>query len=225
MTRTEIILQTAALERKRLIEDDGRILRPAVSRGRGIASSFWGSAWCRHVAEYSDYESRLPLGRSLLRAGGVVDLETGFGTVSGVCASDAVYHPRILVKPPELEELERVRALCSGRLGSLADFLEGRLSDAVIEILCDSEHGLFPRQDEIRFICDCFDDSLLCPHCAALLYGLGPCLDDSPELFFRLRGIDASAFFDSSHALEVLPEVSDTADLSELAEAFGIEFE
>src|SRR5688500_16294737 len=53
----------------------GREPQPvAKMSGRDIAKSFWGKAWCENLERYSDYETRLPRGRSYVRSGAVVDL-------------------------------------------------------------------------------------------------------------------------------------------------------
>ena len=39
----------SAADFARMLEAEGEILKPAVSRGKAIASSFWGRAWCRAV--------------------------------------------------------------------------------------------------------------------------------------------------------------------------------
>mgnify|MGYP003416988619 CR=1 FL=1 len=52
----------------------GRELAP-VTAGRAIGKTFWGKAWCDNIESYSDYENRLPRGRTYLRNGSVVDLQ------------------------------------------------------------------------------------------------------------------------------------------------------
>ncbi len=59
-----------------------------------------------------------------------------------------------------------------------------------MDIVTDRDTGLFPKPDEITLACDCPDWATMCKHAAAVLYGIGSRLDDSPELLFRLRGVD-----------------------------------
>ena len=49
----------------------GGALQPVVVEGRQIAHTFWGRAWCDHLEQFSDYENRLPRGRSYVRNGAV----------------------------------------------------------------------------------------------------------------------------------------------------------
>ena len=53
-----------------------------VIEGRTIATSFWGKAWCDNLERYSDYENRLPRGRTYVRNGSVVDLQIAKGEVA-----------------------------------------------------------------------------------------------------------------------------------------------
>ena len=79
---------------------------------------------------------------------------------------------------------------CSGGIDSLVELLQGRFSKGVMERICRQDTGLFPRPSEIRFTCSCPDYASMCKHIAAVLYGVGARLDESPELLFRLRAVD-----------------------------------
>jgi hypothetical protein len=46
-----------------------RDLRPVKIEGRKIARTFWGEAWCGNLERYSDFENRLPRGRTYVRNG------------------------------------------------------------------------------------------------------------------------------------------------------------
>ena len=59
----------------------GRQTSPVIIEGRKIAKTFWGKAWCDNLERYSDFESRLPRGRTYVRNGSVVDLQIAPGTV------------------------------------------------------------------------------------------------------------------------------------------------
>ena len=66
----------------------------------------------------------------------------------------------------------------------------GTASDRVMSIVTDRSQGLFPGPREMTFDCSCPDWAEMCKHVAAVLYGVGARLDGSPELLFRLRGVD-----------------------------------
>ena len=215
--------QTAA-DFARMLEAEGEILEPAVSRGKAIASSFWGRAWCRAVESWQDYESRLPAGRSLLKNGAVIDLKLSRSLAEARVAADQLYRVRIVFNDAEPEQTDRLRQRCAGKLTSLVDLIEGRLSEEVISLICDPDSGLFPRYGELRTICNCIDDAVLCRHAAAALYAIAPRLDEKPELFFTLRGIDPADFFAAADAVSA---AAGNTELSaeELSEAFGVDIE
>lgn len=216
----EMKAHTEALAKK--LKQQGETLNPVTSNGRGIAKSFWGRAWCRNIESYQDYESRLPRGRSYLKNGAVIHLAILPGEVEALVAGSELYHVRIAIDPVAPERWETLKKQCAGKIGSLMDLVEGRLSDAIIELLCGPDTGLFPLSEEIHLDCDCPDWADLCKHLAAVLYGIGARLDDDPGLFFVLRGVDRNELF-AGDLSGVLPDAPD--DVESLSETFGIELD
>ena len=53
----------AAREMEKL-RKQGHPVSPVSIEGRTIARTFWGKAWCENLEKYSDYENRLPRGRT-----------------------------------------------------------------------------------------------------------------------------------------------------------------
>jgi uncharacterized Zn finger protein len=109
------------------------------------------------------------------------------------------------------------------------ELLQGRFSKGVMERLCRQDTGLFPRPSEIRFTCSCADYASMCKHIAAVLYGVGARLDESPELLFRLRAVDETELLsDLGSALPVTRTKRDTAQTlvgDDLAALFGLDME
>ena len=99
----------------------------------------------------------------------------------------------------------------------------------MMERLCRQDTGLFPRSSEIRFICSCSDYASMCKHIAAVLYGVGARLDESPELLFRLRAVDETELLsDLGSALPDTRTKRDTAQTlvgDDLAALFGLDME
>jgi uncharacterized Zn finger protein len=83
-----------------------------------------------------------------------------------------------------------IRKSCTGHIGSLLELLQGRFSNEVMRVVTDPSNGMFPQPDEINFECSCPDWAVMCKHVAAVLYGVGVRLDQSPELIFKLRDVD-----------------------------------
>ena len=215
----------------RKLEKKGRKLAPVHLTGRSIANSFWGKAWCNNLESYSDYASRLPRGRSYLRQGAVLDLQIGRGSVKAVVSGTRLYEVAVGIDTLSKAAWTRLKQECAGQVGSLIDLLQGKLSASVMEIVTRKETGLFPKPGEIHLECSCPDWADLCKHVAAVLYGVGTRLDESPELLFTLRGIDhlelIATAARSVTANLAAPGASEAATLDDgsLAEIFGVEIE
>lgn len=175
----------------------GEKIQPIEISGRIIARSFWGKAWCDHLEEFSDYENRLPRGRTYVRNGSVCHLEVTPGTVQAIVSGSELYHINITIKKLPEKKWRAIKKQCSGKIGSLLELLQGKLSSAVMAVVTDTENGLFPSTREIKLNCDCPDWADLCKHLAAVLYGIGTKLDTSPELLFLLRGLDHSELIET----------------------------
>ncbi len=169
----------------------GRALTPVRIEGRAIATTAWGRAWCDNLEGYRDYESRLPRGRTYVRNGSVIDLQIGPCEVKALVSGSSIYQVAIGIAAVPAARWRSIRADCAGRIDSLVELLQGRLSKGVMERMCRQGAGLFPKPSEIRFSCSCLDHASMCKHVAAVLYGVGARLDESPGLLFRLRAVDA----------------------------------
>ena len=119
--------------------------------GRTIARSFWGKAWCDNLEAYSDYENRLPRGRTYVRNGPVVDLQIEQGKVGALVSGTDIYHVDIGVQPLAPGLWQGVLGECAGKIGSLVELLQGRLSNAVMEVVTRRGAGLFPTPRQISF--------------------------------------------------------------------------
>jgi len=209
------------------LRKQGKALAPVVIAGRAIATTFWGKAWCGNLEAYRDYESRLPRGRSYARNGAVIDLQITSGEVHALVSGSEIYKISVQIEPLPQPGWRRLRADCAGRIDSLVELLQGRLSKAVMERLCRQDGGLFPRPSEIRFKCSCPDHASMCKHVAAVLYGVGARLDQQPDLLFRLRAVDGAELA-AGTAAELLPGTKAPASdrvlqTDDMAALFGID--
>ena len=218
----------AARELAKLARKTGKTASPVVLDGRKIASTFWGKAWCDNLEAYSDYANRLPRGRSYIRNGSVVDLQISQGKVTALVSGSELYKIEIKIKPLAASLWKSIQTECAGKIDSLIELLQGKLSSSVMQIVTRPERGLFPAPKEIDLDCSCPDWADLCKHVAASLYGVGARLDQNPELLFLLRGVDPSELISRASAAEAVRQtvpaegVPQMAD-KELAEVFGIE--
>jgi uncharacterized Zn finger protein len=124
------------------LEKKGQKLNPVRVDGRTIARSFWGKAWCENLESYSDYENRLPRGRTYVRNGSVVDLQIAPGVIKALVSGSALYRITITIKPVKQVAWKALKTDCAGRVGSLMDLLQGKLSAQVMEIITRRETGL-----------------------------------------------------------------------------------
>jgi uncharacterized Zn finger protein len=180
----------ALLEMDKL-RKEGKTIRPVEPfKRRKIARTFWGQGWCEHLETFSDYENRLPRGRTYVRNGSVCHLDIGRGRVDAIVSGSDLYEVTISIKTIPKGKWDYIRTSCTGRIGSLLELLQGRFSDEAMKVVTDRHDGLFPLPGEMTFDCTCPDWAVMCKHVAAVLYGVGARLDDSPELIFELRGVD-----------------------------------
>ncbi len=205
------------------LQKKGEALEPVTVTARSIAKTFWGQAWNRHIESFHDYASRLPRGRSYLRQGAVVDMKIAEGKITAQVLGSELYHITIKIDRLDPEKWQEIRKACAGKISSLIDLIQGKLSPEIIAVLCDPENGLFPAHDEIKLICDCPDWADLCKHLAAVLYGVGARLDEKPELFFLLRGVDQKELMESDWTGEI--QGDSTLETEDLGGMFGIELD
>jgi len=169
----------------------GHPVAPVRIEGRAITATAWGQAWCHNLERYRDYESRLPRGRTYVRNSSVIDLQIGPCEIKALVSGSSIYKVAIGITSMPAARWRSICADCSGRIESLVELLQGRLSKGVMDRMCRQGSGLFPSPSEIRFSCTCEDHASMCKHVAAVLYGVGARLDENPELLFRLRAVNA----------------------------------
>src|SRR5215216_1248501 len=209
------------------LKKQGRPIAPVNIEGRTIAKSFWGQSWCSNLERYSDYETRLPRGRSYVRNGSVVDLQIAKGEVLAMVAGSELYKVKITIAPVAAKRWTAICGDCAGTIDSLVELLQGRLAKGVMDRVCREDDGLFPAPNEIKLACSCPDWADMCKHVAAALYGVGARLDERPDLLFVLRNVDehellGSAGQDLSLA-QAAPSPAKVLEDGNLAALFGLE--
>jgi uncharacterized Zn finger protein len=221
--------QLAKLKKK------GQVIAPVTIEGRIIAKSFWGMSWCQNLERYSDYANRLPRGRTYVRNGSVMDLRIAKGEVVAMVAGSSLYTVKATIAPVKTPRWKAICRDCSGTIDSLVELLQGRLAKGVMDRVCREGDGLFPAPGEIKLSCSCPDWADMCKHVAAVLYGIGARLDQTPQLLFVLRGVDENDLLAgtgpnlplarSAHAKATVLEDTDMAALFglEMAEEGGSE--
>jgi uncharacterized Zn finger protein len=204
-------------------------IQPIEIEGRKIAKTFWGQAWCDHLEGFSDFENRLPRGRTYVRNGSVCHLAIAKGNVEAKVSGSEIYNLRIRIKTLKPKKWNGVKSRCAGQIGSLLELLQGNLSDHVMGVVTDRQEGLFPLPGEITFDCDCPDWAVMCKHVAAVLYGIGARLDENPELLFTLRGVNHEELIDTDAEAAVGAATrsgkSKRLAADDLSDVFGIDID
>lgn len=229
---TEKLQKNAEGTRKKAAKK-GTELHPIVVKGRNIATSWWGAAWCRNLERYADFGSRIDRGKRYVRSGMVVDLQIQPGKISAKVQGSrrTPYKVEIRISPLSQENCQSIIDRCSEKIANLEALIDGSFPEEMKELF-GGKGGLFPTPKEISFSCSCPDWALMCKHVAAALYGVGVRFDEDPLLFFQLRGIDVEHFIDISLANRVdqlLANVENgsqssriIADNSDLTALFGV---
>jgi uncharacterized Zn finger protein len=147
---------------------------------------------------------------------------------AALVAGSQLYEVSVTVRPLEQALWQAILQDCVGKVASLVELLQGRLSAGVMEVVTQAGSGLFPTAKQISFRCSCPDSASMCKHVAATLYGVGNRLDSQPELLFQLRHINPAELIENAVNLSLAQIASDSvqnledADLSAL---FGIELD
>ena len=206
----------------------GETLSPITITGRSIATTFWGQAWCDHLEEFSDYENRLPRGRTLAKNGSIADLRISNGKVEALVCGSELYRIKVVIKTIAQASWQQICNSCGSSIHSIIDLMRGKLSSDVIARLTDAKSGMFPGSKEISLSCSCPDGAYMCKHIAATMYGIGHRLDKSPELLFVLRGVNQADLVTASLADDRVSEsigLDQDSEIaaSDLGDIFGIE--
>ena len=205
----------------------GLNVQPVTIAGRTIAHTFWGQAWCEHLEGFSDFENRLPRGRTYVRNGSVCHLDIQEGKIHAKVSGSELYDVNIGIKTLPKVRWDHLVERCTGQVGSALELLQGRLSDQVMATVTDRQQGLFPGPKEISMNCSCPDWASMCKHVAAVLYGAGSRLDESPELLFRLRGVDYQDLLTEASVKAVVKKAPSkkgrVLEEKALGEVFGID--
>lgn len=209
-------------------------LKPVILQGTAIARTWWGKAWNLNLERYADYHNRIGRGRSYVRNGAVLDLQIDPGEVRAFVqgSQSNPYSVIINIKTLKKDIWQTILEQCRGMLESLQELINGSFPKTIGEIFTHKDSGMFPSPKEIKFSCSCPDWAGMCKHVAATLYGIGAQLDESPELFFRMRNVEMGKLIRqavSDQKQKLLARASRKSsriiEEADLSGTFGIELE
>lgn len=211
----------------------GAAIEPVEVSGREIARTWWGKSWNKNLEQYSDYENRLPRGRTYVRSGAVLDLKIAPNTITAMVSGSRAkpYNISINIRALDKKNEQALMDKSRASLDSMQSLLSGEFPSDLKELFLTKGTGVFPAPSEIEFSCSCPDWASMCKHVAAALYGTAVRLDEKPELFFILRGIQIADFVGEmvKHETKKLLKRANAkservlaANKEELSELFGI---
>ena len=220
-----------AVNQMEKLRKKGVVIQPIEITGRTIARSYWGKGWCDHLDSFGDYSNRLPRGRTYVRNGSVCHLDIRKGEVEAIVSGSSLYTINIKITSLTEPKWGALKKQCTGKIGSLLELLQGRLSDEIMGVVTDKKNGLFPLPGEIKMDCTCPDYAGMCKHIAAVVYGIGARLDTRPELLFLLRGVNHEELIDADTATAQITGGASqrnrrrTIASDALEDVFGVELE
>jgi hypothetical protein len=145
----------------------GARLEPRDGAGAQHRQDLLGKAWCDNLEAYSDFENRLPRGRTYVRNGSVVDLQIQPGKITARVTGSELYQIVIDITALPKAQWQALVQDCTGSIATLVELLQGKLSQAVMERMCKPQTGMFPAPRQIKMACSCPDWAGMCKHVAA----------------------------------------------------------
>src|SRR4030088_71957 len=103
------------------LKKKGETIAPVTIDGRTIAKSFWGKSWCDNLERYSDFENRLPRGRTYVRNGSVVDLRIAKGAIIAMVAGSELLKVKATIAPVKASRWRAICRDCAGTIDSLVE--------------------------------------------------------------------------------------------------------
>jgi uncharacterized Zn finger protein len=210
------------------LKKKGQELLPVQVEGLKMGKTFWGKAWCQHIESFSDFDTRLPRGKTYVRNESILDLQIRQGMITAMVMGSELYSIRVRITPLTPGQWKSIKKKTSGQINSLVELLQGKLSDAVMQSVIGDKDGLFPKAGQIDMDCSCEDAAEMCKHLAAVLYGVGCRLDEQPELLFKLRGVDHTELLtEATRAANVSSDAGNRKVIAagDLSDVFGIDID
>lgn len=160
------------------------------AKNQRLAASPWGKNWNLHLQNFEIHQGRLALGRKICRLGGLFNLAVQENKITAcVITNEGTYNCQLKFNALESEKIEALQEICQQELTNLTDLLFGKISESLMTKIVATPH-LLPDPQDLKINCNCMDYADLCEHAASILYAFGQHLDEHPEDFFKLRGLD-----------------------------------
>lgn len=145
-------------------------------------------AWCENLERYSDFQNRLPRGRTYLRNGSVIDLQIASGEVKALVCGSSVYQVAVKIMPVSKARWKSICKDCAGAIDqqSWSGFAEKRPD-------CSPRRRRFNFRAVVQTGLSCASTSP--PYSTALVRA-----STRPELLFRLHQLDENELITKARA-------------------------
>jgi uncharacterized Zn finger protein len=164
----------------------------ARSKRGAIGQSWWSARFIQEL-ESIGVGGRLGRGRAYARAGQVISLRAGAGSVEADVQGSRPrpYQVRIGITMFGKREWSQVEQAMADSAWYAAKLLAGEMPTDIEEVFGSVGLALFPASlRELSMDCSCPDHEVPCKHLAAVLYLLAESFDDDPFGVLALRGRD-----------------------------------
>ncbi|WP_028937278.1 SWIM zinc finger family protein [Pseudonocardia spinosispora] len=170
---------------------------------RGAIGQSWWSARFIQVLTSIGVGGRLDRGRNYARAGQVLELRTGAGTVLATVQGSRPrpYDVRIGLPTYGKVEWAQIEQAMADSAWYAAKLLAGEMPKDIEEVFTSVGLTLFPGDvRDLTMDCSCPDHVVPCKHLAAVFYLLAESFDDDPFGILALRGRDRETLLENIRA-------------------------
>lgn len=170
---------------------------------RGAIGQSWWSARFIQVLTSIGVGGRLDRGRTYARAGQVLELRTGAGTVLATVQGSRPrpYDVRIGLPTYGKVEWAQIEQAMADSAWYAAKLLAGEMPKDIEEVFTSVGLTLFPGDvRDLTMDCSCPDHVVPCKHLAAVFYLLAESFDDDPFAILALRGRDRETLLENIRA-------------------------
>ncbi len=171
---------------------------------RGAIAKTWWSERFIAVLEGMGMGGRLQRGRRYARAGQVVELNLGPGSVTATVQGSRPrpYRVRISVAAFDKGQWALLEQSLADKARYAAQLLAGEMPQDIEQVFADCGLPLFPaRGRDLSMDCSCPDWEVPCKHLAAVCYLLAESFDDDPFRILAWRGRERADLLANLRAL------------------------
>jgi len=165
-----------------------------------FGNTWWGKKWLDALSG-TDYENRLPRGKTYARNGSVKEVSISGPNVSALVQGSRPYPYEVRIRFPEFSDRHK-SAIVAAIIENpyfLSQLLNRKLAPGLFEVFEAADIPLFPKTwDDISAHCSCPDWAFCCKHIASIIYLIANEVDKNPFLLFDLHGFDIFAALEKS---------------------------